>query len=189
MSAEECRVTDWAAVGYEDGARGYTTSRFTEHRQACAKHGIAANFRAYQQGRADGLEEFCQPSRGFITGKSGNRYYGVCPAELEPDFLTAYNQGRELYTLQARVNSANAAISRKQRKLTQTEERIVAIGAELINNDTTKSQRIELLAELKNLSERKGSLEQEIEQHIEERAAAEHDLYHYQHTELSESYY
>ena len=32
MSSEECLATDWSAVGYEDGARGYTSERFGAHR-------------------------------------------------------------------------------------------------------------------------------------------------------------
>ena len=46
MSSEECALSDWSAVGFEDGARGYTTERFSNHRKACAKHGQTADFRA-----------------------------------------------------------------------------------------------------------------------------------------------
>ena len=65
MSSEECALSDWSAVGYEDGSRGYTTERFSNHRKSCAKHGVTADFRAYQEGRDEGLVEFCQPSRGY----------------------------------------------------------------------------------------------------------------------------
>ena len=65
MSGDECATSDWTAVGYEDGSRGYTSDRFGNHRKACAKHGITPDFQAYQQGRTDGLVEFCQPSRGY----------------------------------------------------------------------------------------------------------------------------
>ena len=60
MSADECATSNWSAVGYEDGSRGYTTERFGAHRKACAKHGVTADFQAYQQGREQGLVEFCQ---------------------------------------------------------------------------------------------------------------------------------
>ena len=57
MSSDECVATDWSAIGYEDGARGYTTDRFSRHRKACAKHGITADFGSYQAGRDQGLVE------------------------------------------------------------------------------------------------------------------------------------
>ena len=56
MSSEECVATDWWAVGHEDGARGYTSERFSRHRTACAKHGITADFGAYKEGREQGLQ-------------------------------------------------------------------------------------------------------------------------------------
>ena len=57
MSSEECANSDWSAIGYEDGSRGYTTDKFGSRRKACAKHGITADFRAYQEGRDEGLAD------------------------------------------------------------------------------------------------------------------------------------
>ena len=31
MSSEECALSDWSAIGFEDGASGYTTERFSSH--------------------------------------------------------------------------------------------------------------------------------------------------------------
>ena len=90
MSSEECALSDWSAVGFEDGARGYTTERFSSHRKACAKHGITADFRAYQEGRDEGLVEFCQPSRGYNLGVSGGRYNGVCDVALRQAMTAIY---------------------------------------------------------------------------------------------------
>ena len=101
MSSDECTNSNWRAVGYEDGSRGYTSDRFSNHRKACAKHGVTADFQAYQDGRNQGLVEFCQPGRGFNVGASGGRYNGVCAADLEPRFLEAYRIGYQLYSLRA----------------------------------------------------------------------------------------
>ena len=106
MSGDECMATDWSAVGYEDGARGFTTERFSKHRKACAKHGVTADFGAYQSGRDQGLVEYCQPGRGFDVGSNGGRYYGVCSADLEADFLDAYNDGVRV----AEINVGNRRI-------------------------------------------------------------------------------
>ena len=180
MSSEECLATDWTAVGYEDGARGYTTERFSRHRQACAKHGITADFSAYQSGRDQGLVEYCQPGRGFDVGVSGGRYYGVCNASLEQDFLDAYNAGYHLFTLRSNVNRADADISAKERELERIEDEMRQKEAALIDRETPTEERILLLADLKELSERTGELEEEIRMLYEERAFHQVELDNYQ---------
>lgn len=180
MSSEECVATDWSAVGYEDGARGYTTERFSKHRKACAKHGVTADFGAYQQGREQGLVEYCQPGRGYDVGVSGGRYYGVCDVNLEADFLDAYNAGYHLYTLRSNVSRASANISAKERELEVVHEEIRAKEAALIDGETTVEERILLLADLKELSERTGRLEAEIQDLYEQRARYQVELDNYQ---------
>ena len=81
MSAEECALSDWHAVGFEDGSLGYAAARLGDHRRACAEHGYAPDFAAYQAGREEGLRLYCQPSRGFNVGSKGGQYNGVCGAE------------------------------------------------------------------------------------------------------------
>jgi hypothetical protein len=180
MSNEECAVADWSAVGYEDGARGYTAERFSNHRKACAKHGITADFGAWQAGREQGLVEYCQPGRGYDIGVSGGRYYGVCNAELEPDFLDAYNVGHHLYTLRANVSRASSAIQARERELENIEEDIRSKEASLIAAETTVEDRVLLLADLKSLAERTGELEVEIQLLHEERARHQVELDNYQ---------
>lgn len=180
MNADECANSDWTAVGYEDGSRGYTSERFGNHRKACAKHGITADFQAYQQGRADGLVEFCQPGRGYNLGASGGRYNGVCDADLEPDFLDAYRVGQQLYTLRSNVNAANSQIYNKEHELEDIDILVHEKEALLIAADTTVEDRVLLLADLKRLSERTGELEAEIEQLIMDRARFEQELHNYE---------
>jgi uncharacterized small protein (DUF1192 family) len=182
MSADECVASDWSAVGYEDGSRGYTSERFGSHRKACAKHGITADFQAYQRGRDQGLVEFCQPGRAFSYGVNGGNYSGVCAADMEPEFLEAYHAGRKLYTLRANVSRANSAIYARESELEAAENRIVAAQLALISDETTTEERIALLAELKELSERTGNLESEIKQLVADRARFEQDLQYYEQT-------
>lgn len=180
MSSEECAATDWTAVGYEDGARGYTSERFSGHRTACAKHGITADFDAYQEGRDRGLVEYCQPGRGYNVGVSGGRYYGVCSADLERDFLDAYNEGFYLYTLRANVSNASSRIAAKERELKSVKSDIRSKEAALIDRETTTEDRILLLADLKELSERTGEIETEIKVLYQELAQYQVDLDNYQ---------
>ena len=180
MSSDECATSDWTAVGYEDGSRGYTSERFSKHRKACAKHGITADFQAYQQGRSQGLVEFCQPGRGFNLGANGGQYKGVCSVELEADFLDAYRVGQQLYALRSDVSSANSQINYKKHELEDIEDQISHNEALLIGDQTTTEDRVLLLAELKQLSERTGELETEIEALIADRARHEQNLEHYE---------
>lgn len=188
MSSDECAVSDWTAVGYEDGSRGYTSERFGNYRKACAKHGVSPDLQAYKAGRADGLVEFCQPSRGYNLGVSGSRYNGVCALNLEPDFLDAYRAGQELYTLRSNVNSANSQIYSKQQEIEDIERSVISKTALLIAAETTTEARVLLLSDLKRMSERSGELETEIELLIADRARYEQDLQHYEQTVAAYDY-
>jgi hypothetical protein len=180
MSADECAMSDWHTIGFEDGAMGYTADRVSNHRKACAKHGVAPDFEAYQAGRSEGLRQYCQPSRGFNVGANGSRYNGVCPGDMEPDFVDAFNSGHKLYNLRASVHSANSQISSKKSELKRTEDRIRQVEADLINRETTAEDRVLLLVEFKDLSERTGELEAEIVGLVEDRAVYEQQLAQYE---------
>ena len=180
MSADECAMSDWRTIGFEDGVQGYTGDRLGSHRKACAKHGVAPDFDAYQSGRSEGLRQYCQPSRGFNVGASGGRYNGVCPGDLEPDFVDAFNSGHQLYSLRASVSAANYQIAAKRTELERADSRILEAELLLIARDTTTENRILLLAELKDLSERTGQLEAEIVDLIEERVVYEQQLAAYE---------
>ena len=180
MSGDECVTSDWSAIGYEDGSRGFATERFGQHRKACAKHGVTPDFSAYQHGREQGLVEFCQPHRGFNVGSSGGGYNGVCSVNLEADFLDAYNAGYHLYSLRSNVNRANSSIRSKEKELEQIEDTLIKDGVAIIAEDTTQEQRIFILADMKRLAERTGKLQAEIKELHEVRARSQVELDHYQ---------
>ncbi len=180
MNKAECLVSDWQMIGYEDGSRGYGSQRLARHRKACAKHGVVPDLAAYQHGRSEGLQEYCRPTKGFALGSSGARYGGVCPADLEADFLGAYNAGHHLRQLRASVASANGQISYRKRALEQLKKDLVAKEAALVSDEATSAQRLALLAQIKELSETRGQLQAEIEDLIIVRTQREGELYAYQ---------
>ncbi len=188
MSAEECAFSDWSAVGYADGARGYTSDRFSAHNKACAKHGVPADFAAYQEGREGGLREFCQPSRGYQLGENGGRYNGVCSADLEPGFLDAYRIGSHLHTLRSNVNSASSGIAARERELENIESSMLSKELRLIDKEATTEERIQILADLKNYSERTGELEAEIKELYSDLARYEDELRDYENTIVAHGY-
>jgi hypothetical protein len=149
---------------------------------------VAPDFEAYQSGRNEGLRQYCQPSRGFNLGAGGGRYNGVCPGDMEPDFVDAFNSGHTLYNLRSNVNSSNYQINAKRAELEKAEKRILEAELALIARDTTTEDRILLLAELKDLSERTGQLEAEIVALVEERVMYEQQLAAYEQVLADTSY-
>lgn len=184
MSEDECLVSDWRTVGYEDGAAGRTADRVGVHRKACAKHGVAPDLTAYREGREEGLREFCQPARGFNLGTSGTAYAGVCPPDLEDEFVAAYDSGRELYRLRSRVRQADAGIAAGEQELARIDQEMDRLEAQVLNDDAHFSERAQALVDAKELHERKGRLEEEIAQLKRDRVLHERELESYQ-TELA----
>lgn len=188
MSGDECATSDWTAIGYSDGAQGYPSDRYSRHNKACAKHGVTPDFRAYQAGRDEGLREYCQPTRGYQLGESGSAYHGVCSADLEPAFLDAYRVGQHLYGLRSNVSRASGSIAAKERELNSIDDEVRHKEARLIDDETTTEDRILLLADLKDLSERSGELETQIKKLYADRARFEVELQNYQASVASYGY-
>ena len=180
MSGEECLTSDWRAVGYEDGSQGFASGRLADRRKACAKHGVTPDFQAYQSGRTEGLKEYCQPQRGFNLGERGGRYNGVCPSHLETQFLDGFRTGARLHTLRSNVSSANYQISARQGELDDLSDTVRAKEAQLIASETSVQDRVLILADLKEFSERKGQLEAEIVGLLEDRVVYEQELANYE---------
>lgn len=188
MGPEECAATDWWALGYEDGARGLSSEHFGNHRTACAKHGITADFSAYRSGRAEGLVEFCQPSRGYDLGVSGGRYHGVCDTALEEEFLDAYRVGHQLYTLRSNVYNANAQIDAREAALVNIDAAIREKQVLLVSDGLTPQERVLLLGDIQELARRSGEIETEIAVLVEERAHHQGALNDYETTVAAYEY-
>src|SRR3569833_2005101 len=141
MSKDECLAVDWRTVGYEDGVQGYPGDHIAQHRKACAKYGVRADLALYQEGRNQGLREFCQPINGYNIGVRGGAYRGVCPSQLEPTFLRAYNAGHDLHVMVERVSGTQAELDSKRRELARVEHGIVERSATAISADASADQR------------------------------------------------
>ncbi len=93
--AAQCPRTDWYAYGLNDGKLGQPVKRATEFFDGCRGLGIQPDVTAYEMGRATGLREFCTAENGYRVGVEGRKYYGVCPADLEPGFKQGLSRGRK----------------------------------------------------------------------------------------------
>ncbi|GFE79464.1 hypothetical protein GCM10011487_14640 [Steroidobacter agaridevorans] len=182
MDREECLTVDWRTVGFEDGAQGYSGDRIGQHRKACAKHGVTPDLTAYQEGRAQGLREYCVPANGFRLGSQGGSYAGLCPSDLDQAFADAYHSGRQLYTLESRLSNVSHQLDSRRSDLRAAESDIVTRSAVAISSEGTAEERAQAVLDVKNLGERVGRLKTQIRQLEEERVHCERDLQDYRAT-------
>jgi len=151
LSEKECMSADWRTIGFEDGTRGFPTQRISKHREACAEHGIAPDLEIYMAGHREGVRQYCVPAKGFTLGRSGKRYNGVCPEDLENAFLAAFDDGQAAYRLQREINQLQKDARRVQAEQEALQHDIEANEAMIISNTTTPNLRRELMAQNKKI--------------------------------------
>lgn len=162
LSKDECHLADWRAIGYEDGVQGRPESRLGEHRKACARHGVALNFDAYHTGWEEGVARYCQPGNGYSEGRAGRRYGGMCPGHLEPDFLHAYQHGRQYYDAESDLQQIERKLQYRHNRLAAIEVEMRDTGFALVKEGISTEQRIILLDELRKLERERSETRAEI---------------------------
>jgi len=162
MSKNECVSADWYAIGYESGIRGQREAQISEHRKACAEHGVTPDLARYLEGHNAGLQRFCEPRNGYRLGRAGTGYAGVCPRHLEGEFLQAYGAGREIYDSQQHINRLGHRIHSRQADLRRLNEDVADKQAELIAVGTTPPRRALLLGQLLELQDKVKGIERDI---------------------------
>lgn len=181
MSKEECLYADWRAIGYEDGAAGRPVSAVSSRRATCAKKaGVTVDMVSYQAGRGDGLRTYCQPSRAFSEGSRGAYYHGVCTGPEEFEFTAAYQAGHQLYALRQTVAGISSDIQRAHNDLDRVAHDIDHTQGALISPGVPVPERVQLLADLKNLSEEKGNIETALIALNRDHVRAQEDLRAYE---------
>jgi hypothetical protein len=161
---------------------GRPGDRIGQHRRDCAEHGVAPNLDAYLAGRAAGLREYCQPHNGYRAGVNGHTYYDVCPAELAPGFVAAYEDGRALYVREQRVRDADEAIEYRRREIRRLEDRATESAFDVIDKSATVEQRTQGALDAKQAAERIVQLKREIQGLQQEREQYQAELEAYRKT-------
>jgi hypothetical protein len=182
MSEQACLISDWRAVGFEDGAAGRSVTNIGSYRQACSKHGVSPDLDAYRAGHAEGVEIYCRPNHGFEVGRSGATYQNVCPANLESDFLAAYDSGRRLYELESALRRVDSQIASNVRAQEGIRQELTAIAASMVSGETTAEERVLLVSRTAELGRRYGELSAETDALKRERVVHEQELLKYQET-------
>jgi len=182
MSEQACVSADWRTIGFTDGSIGRSVATIGSYSQQCGEHGVTPNLDAYRAGHAEGVLSYCRASNGFEVGHSGAAYQGVCPANLEREFLPEYNAGHHLYELESALHNADSRIAGDYRAQESIKQELTSIAATMIAVDTTAEQRVRLVTRSAELGRHFGELTREIEQLQGERAALARDLNDYQRT-------
>ena len=135
------------------GAKGKPQTTISDYRKDCAEHGVTPDLSAYQQGHAEGSEQYCTRRNGFIQGRQGASYQDSCPAPLARTFLSAYQDGKSLYDAKRAVDSARAEIDKQQREQAELEQEISDKTEQLVADGLVKDQRLALLEETETLKQ------------------------------------
>jgi len=162
MNRAECLNADWYMIGMEDGMRGALPSYIGKYRRACAKYNITPDLEAYRNGHNEGISQFCTKARGFYMGEGGASYTGICPPELEYEFLEGYNQGRRLHNMRQEINSISSGIRSDQNKLSALKKALKEKKSKLISDGTPAFERILLLEEINKLQVKIHKLDRKI---------------------------
>jgi len=155
LGQDECLNADWRTIGYEDGAHGYPASRIGSHRKGCARHGVTPDFNRYEQGRLEGLPEYCMPQKGYNLGTSGGQYNYVCPQVLEAAFLKGYYHGKNVHGAQMEIKRKEENLQEIHEELSSVENDLHAYEEELVRDDIGSQSHKKLLDVFKVLTEQR----------------------------------
>lgn len=131
MSEDECLAGAWGEKGHADGVAGYPVARLDAHIEACAKYQVTPDPVAYRSAREDGLRSYCTSGRGWLEGRAGNTYYGVCRPEEEAAFMPAYEDGQRLHAIEEAVEMAESALNSAVARIEDRQDKLEAKQREL----------------------------------------------------------
>lgn len=100
LSKQECITGNWEAIGFSDGAAGYSAERLHSHNKACAKAGVSPDYRAWERGRQAGLKQYCTIDNAYQMGKRGYVLNAVCPTDITAGLQRINADGRAYHEAQ-----------------------------------------------------------------------------------------
>jgi len=176
ISAEQCMAGDWSGRGLPDGKSGLRRGRLDEYATACAGHGVTPDPAAYAAGRRQGLVHYCTPARGFEAGRTGSAYAGVCPSELEADFLPAYRDGQIVHEVEQALANARSRVDSLGDRLEELDEKIASKQSEARAEGLTEEERERVRARIQEIRRERADTEREWRRAQDEVDDAERDI-------------
>lgn len=123
LTKEECAEGDWLSVGEKDGARGLNPEeQFKFHVFSCKRAKVLPDYTTWYQGFQQGLVRYCTPLSGLYYGQLSRRYYNLCPADTEPDFLRGYRLGRKQSNYEYDISASKTKIDDLNSEIREMEE-------------------------------------------------------------------
>ena len=119
MSVSECKVADWARVGYTDGSAGTAQGRLADYAEDCGKTGITPDRRAYRQGWDAGIQTYCTPLNGWREGTKGRSGKdAVCQGQMGyAGFARYLDAGLQVYRTEEHMRRNDQETDRLQKQL------------------------------------------------------------------------
>ena len=162
LDKSECLEAEWKTIGFEDGADGLSPSYVSNHREACAEHGVKPDLDLYRAGHDQGLEVFCTPANGFKQGRTGKTHNDVCPAHLRGQFLIAYDTGEQLYLLDTTIEDQLREAEKLKTEKNSLDKRIKNLEVALVSGALSSSERQVVLDDFKKLQKRQAKIDIDI---------------------------
>ena len=161
LSKQECMTGNWQAIGFADGAAGRTADYLNNHNKACAKVGVAADYKAWEQGRKEGLKQYCSESNAYQIGRRGSQMSPVCPANVTAKLERINADGRQYYSLNKQLGIEQERLKKYQDDFDKLRR---GDNLNFTSEKEARSYLIELPAKASKVSERIKNLEQALEQ-------------------------
>lgn len=99
LTKDDCLLGNWEAVGLRDGRVGASTARIIERRAECKEYNVKIDTKAYTEGYARGLIQYCTYETGYKIGSKGGKKRRVCPAPFDEAYEKGYSRGLAQYQL------------------------------------------------------------------------------------------
>ncbi|UTF60054.1 DUF2799 domain-containing protein [Gilvimarinus sp. DA14] len=141
LDQTECETADWYLIGFEDGSRGYDSSRIRSHRQACSQAQITPQVDEYLEGLKRGYRDYCVANKGYQLGAQGGSYNNVCPADLAVEFAQAFQYGRDLYRINAAVGELEQRLQNNRSRMDELYAKSQDHEEQLLNTEGNTDNR------------------------------------------------
>jgi hypothetical protein len=162
MDKSECLAADWYTIGFEDGSSGLPESHIAEYRKDCAQHAVTPSLERYRAGHYQGSINFCNAENGFAMGRQGREYKRSCPEDLQKEFMLAYTDGKDLYSLKKQLESQKNKLRRSLNEVSEISSLINEKNELMIQDGLIREQRAEIQNEIEILREEKQLIEGEL---------------------------
>ncbi len=176
MTEAECVMADWQIVGDNDGAAGEPSSRLADHQKACAKHGITPNRAEYEKGRQRGLQIYCTRDNGYVVGRRGSVYHGVCTGAMRHQFESGYLIGQDIYVAETKVERIRSETDRFKSRIRRLERDKDELTDRITSDEVSSDERKAALKEIKYKDREIEDLRRQLEDVIAHKAIAEYEL-------------